>query len=181
MTRVTVKYEIKDFADLPVGRRFVLAYEYSNTQDELPIGLDWQAIYTELSVRSYREMVKFRYLQDDGELREAGLSLDGWVTSAIDPHEKVITGPSLRDLDRYGPDLPDDSIELLLKTLTAGAFNVDSVKLPMPSSLPLALLDRPKTSAAFERGFATERAGLVSLTNLGILRALQELDKRENP
>ena len=181
MTRVTVKYEIKDFAALPAGTRFVPAYPYGINQEEMHAGLDWEKIYAELSAESiHREMVKIHFLAKDGEPREAGLSLKG-LTSAIDPHEKVITGPPLKDLDQFGSDLPDDSIELLLKTLTEGAFNVDSVKLPMPSSLPLALLDRPKTSAAFERGFATERAGLVSLTNLGILRALQELDKRENP
>ena len=178
MTNVAVKYEIKDFAALPAGTRFVPAYQYGINQEEFHAGLDWEKVYAELRAESiHREMVKIHFLASDGESREAGLSLKG-LTSAIDPHEKVITGPPLGDLDRFGPDLPEDSIELLIKVLEAGAFKVDSDILPVPRSLIATVLDRPRTSAVFAHEFATESAGRISLTNLGILRALQELDKR---
>jgi hypothetical protein len=188
MVRTAVKpYVMTDFKSLTEGARFVLAYEYGNTQDELPIGLDWQQIYAQLSKSELTKGSPFRPftifdINSDISLemvkfQDAGLLLSGRGTMAVDPREKVISGPPMKELSQFGKDLPPDSVDLLKKILAAGAYRVDLDRVISPHNVLRSLLGRPDIMPAFHRGFVSEYSGKVSLTNLGVLRALQELDK----
>lgn len=180
-------YTLIDFGSIPEYTRFVQAYEYANSQEELPLGLSWEAAYRDLTapepdnawastfggLRSvgFMEMVK---------LEGWGLHLNGISWSNISPETKVITGPPLTDLPDYGGQIPEGDIEILQELMTTqfGRAAIEDFitvqNLGRLLSLGARRILGQRCNRLRERKLIDMTGGNIYLTNFGKLRVAQE-------
>lgn len=180
-------YTLTDFASIPEHTIFVIAYEYGHVQDELPLGLDWTQAYRKLatsghgdeffhrinrgSLYSYAEMVKYR---------KGGLFLNGRGSSNCDPDIAVITGPSIALLPKFGGPLEAPVLEVLRLIFAQPLKRFPRVKLlPNQDFHRIETITASSTLGGWLNILAARHlidldGTNVELTNLGVLRAIQE-------